>query len=91
MIPSISVLVRLISRFGGLKRSQKDLFNPILAILGVLNSKGLIPHRWLVESVIAPSESFDLSSKDLKVPLLSSLKLILKSTNQELGKVTEYP
>jgi len=91
MIPSVSVLVRLISRFGGLKRTQKDLFNPILAILGVLNSKNLIPHRWLVESIIAPSESFDLSSKDLKVPLLSSLKLILKSTNQDLEKVTEYP
>jgi hypothetical protein len=90
LVPSISVLVRLISRFGGLKRSQKDLFNPILAILGVLNSKSLIPHRWLVESVIAPSESFDLSSKDLKVPLLSSLKLILKSTQQELDKA-KYP
>lgn len=90
MIPSISVLVRLISRFGGLKRSVKDLLNPILAILGVLHSKNVIPHRWLVESVIAPVETFDFNTKDLHLPLLSSLKLILDSTNQGID-LARYP
>lgn len=53
--------------------------NPILASLGVAVQNELIPHRWLVESLIVPSDTFDLEEAGSKreIPLISSLNLIL--------------
>jgi hypothetical protein len=87
LISRLSVLKRLISRFGS--STRKELGNPILAILGALVSKKLIPHRWLVESLVDPkNEDFDLEESDLKVPQVSSLKLILDALS---GKPVVYP
>jgi hypothetical protein len=76
LLGNYSVLRRVLSRFGVLKLSLREFGHPILAILGALTSQKLIPHRWLVESVIEPgSESLD--EIPMQVPLQSSLKLIL--------------
>jgi len=79
LLTNISLIKRVFSRFGSLKLSQKELMHPILSSLGVLVHNELIPHRWLVESLIVPSDTFDLETglEDRKLPLLSSLKLIL--------------
>nr|UPW42208.1 MAG: putative RNA dependent RNA polymerase [Xinjiang mito-like virus 67] len=78
LLTNLSLLRRVLSRFGSLKLSQKEFLNPILANLGVLVDNQLIPHRWLVESLIVPSEMFDLEDQtNREVPLISSFKLIL--------------
>lgn len=78
LLTNLSLLRRVLSRFGSLKLSQKEFLNPILANLGVLVDNQLIPHRWLVESLIVPSEMFDLDEQtNREVPLISSFKLIL--------------
>jgi len=86
LLTSSALLKRVLTRFGSLKLSQRELGNPILSILGVLASNKLIPHRWLVESLIAPSDTFDLDQAPLEVPLMSSIKLILE-LNPVLGKI----
>nr|UPW42120.1 MAG: putative RNA dependent RNA polymerase [Henan mito-like virus 27] len=78
LFPNISVLRRVLSRFGNLAISQKEFANPILASLGALVSMKLVPHRWLVESLIEPKEEFDFNQAELKIPLISSFKLILE-------------
>jgi len=65
---------------------MREFANPILASLGALTSQKLLPHRWLVESLIVPSEEFDLDQAPMEVPLISSLKLIL-DINPVLAKV----
>lgn len=76
LLPTLSVIRRTLSRFGSLKLSQREFANPILASLGALTSQKLLPHRWLVESLIVPSEDFSFEEAKLEVPLISSFKLI---------------
>lgn len=79
LLTDLSLLRRVLSRFGSLKLSQRELLNPILANLGVLVENKLMPHCWLVESLIIPSEVFDPEEQThQEVPLISSLKLILE-------------
>lgn len=87
LISRSSVLKRLISRFGS--STRKELGNPILAILGALVSKKLVPHRWLVESLVDPKDGdFDLEESGLNVPQVSSIKLILDALS---GGPVVYP
>jgi len=86
LLTNMSLLRRVLSRFGSLKLSMREFANPILASLGALTSQKLLPHRWLVESLIVPSEEFDLDQAPMEVPLISSLKLIL-DVNPVLAKV----
>jgi len=88
LLNNMSLLRRVLSRFGSLQISNKDFANPILASLGALASMKLLPHRWLVESLIVPSDEFDFDQAQLEVPLISSLKLIL-DINPILAKVTQ--
>lgn len=77
LLTSTSLLLRIFTRFGSTNLSVREVGNPILSILGALAFKGLLPHRWLVESLIAPDEEFDFESASFQLPLVSSLKLIL--------------
>lgn len=78
LLTSISLLLRIFSRFGSTKLLLKEVGNPVLAALGALSFKGMLPHRLLVESLIVPDEEFDFESASFQMPLVSSLKLILE-------------
>ena len=76
LIKTSGILLRFLTRFGSI--NQNDLLHPILAILGAYTSMKLVPHRWLVESLVDPKdEEFDFDSSPLRIPLVSSIKLIM--------------
>nr|UPW42279.1 MAG: putative RNA dependent RNA polymerase [Xisha Islands farmland mitovirus 2] len=94
MITSVPVLLRLIHKFGENNKFDKFIVHPLLAILGVLASKEVIPHRWLVESLVDPKdEDFDFDESSLKIPLVSSIKVVMDGATKirEESKIESYP
>ena len=85
LITTPGILLRFLTRFGSI--NQNDLLHPILAILGAYTSKGIIPHRWLFESLVDPNEEeFDFDSSPLRIPLVSSVKLIMDGIRNEISE-----
>uniref|UniRef100_A0AAU7YB44 RNA-dependent RNA polymerase n=1 Tax=Exserohilum turcicum mitovirus 4 TaxID=3229028 RepID=A0AAU7YB44_9VIRU len=93
LINTPSLFGSLVSRYGrpGDFKSMKSVGMEVLATLGLLNSKNLIEHRVVVESLINPQykEDFDWDKATFSLPLRSSLKLILSVLKGE--EVTSYP
>lgn len=89
LITTPGILLRFLTRFGSI--NQNDLLHPILAILGAYTTKGIIPHRWLFESLVDPNEEeFDFDSSPLRIPLVSSVKLIMDGIRNEISE-EHYP
>lgn len=89
MITTPGILLRFLTRFGSI--NQNDLLHPILAILGAYTTKGIIPHRWLFESLVdLNDEEFDFDSSPLRIPLVSSVKLIMDDIRNEISE-ERYP
>lgn len=58
---------------------SSDVTSSLLSILGVLTNQKLIPHRWLVESILPPLEDgWDFEKNILQIPIRSTIKLIVK-------------
>jgi hypothetical protein len=84
LVTGAGLFKRLVSRFG--KPIRSELVMPILAILGALVSRKQVPHRWLVESLVDPSDDeFDFDESSLELPLESSIKLILESPREGMA------
>nr|UPW42220.1 MAG: putative RNA dependent RNA polymerase [Inner Mongolia grassland mitovirus 8] len=66
-----------LSKFGSWKLINKDqeIKTPLLAILGILYSKNIISHRWLVEALIHPKKDIE-NLKDFSIPREGVIKLI---------------
>lgn len=89
LIKTPGILLHFLTRFGSI--NHNDLLHPILAILGAYTSKKLVPHRWLVESLVNPKdEEFDFESSPLRIPLVSSIKLIMDGIRNEISE-ENYP
>lgn len=62
---------------------DQEIKTPLLAILGILYSKGIISHRWLVEALINPKKDIE-NMKDFSIPREGVIKLI-KEYGQSLS------
>jgi hypothetical protein len=90
LISTSGILVSFLTRFGLPK--HKELVHPILAVLGAYTTKGILPHRRLVELLVDPKdEEFDFDSSSLTIPLESSIKLILDGSRGVNLEEQPYP
>lgn len=55
--------------------NNQRIKTPLLAILGILHSKKVIPHRWLVEALIHPKKDIENLDK-IQIPREGVIKLI---------------
>jgi hypothetical protein len=77
LITSRSLMGVALSKFGSWKLIQKnqEIKTPLLAILGILHSKNVISHRWLVEALINPKKDIE-KLDDFQIPKEGVIKLI---------------
>nr|UYL94482.1 MAG: RNA-dependent RNA polymerase [Leptosphaeria biglobosa mitovirus 5] len=77
LIPSRSIMGTVLSKFGSWRILNKkdEIKTPLLSILGVLHSMKVIPHRWLIESLIDPKKDLD-NLKEFSIPQEMTIKLI---------------
>jgi hypothetical protein len=77
LIKSRSLMGVALSKFGSWQLINKDqeIKTPLLAILGILHSKNVISHRWLVESLIDPKKDIE-NLNDFRIPREQVIKLI---------------
>nr|QTW92172.1 RNA-dependent RNA polymerase [Colletotrichum higginsianum mitovirus 1] len=75
-----------LSKFGSWRiiNNNDEIKTPLLAILGILHSKNVIPHRWLVEALINPKMDIE-NGKDFSIPREGVIKLI-KEYGESLSK-----
>jgi len=79
LFQSISSILTSLARSGNSHiKYLPDVRLPVLATLGTYVTKNIIPHRWLVESLVDPDDDeFEFDSvRNLKVPIMRSCKLI---------------
>jgi len=94
LLVSSSFYGTILSKFGSWKilRNENEIKTPLLAILGVLHSLSVIPHRWLVEALVDPDRDFD-SLKDFSIPQRGTIKLIKECGMKLRGELEhlDYP